>query len=731
MTTEPEGPGAWLEILVTDTAGRPVEGAAATLDGKDVPLGEVLATSAGSHTVTAEASGGGFAPDVRRIELEEGGARSVVLTLAPPGTRTIETSEGPWHVEPEPGVLLIAARGAEAASLVAALREAGIDAAESTEWTDHSGPRDHVVAEISLPGAGEEAEFVARSQEVAERLGLAATPLLPLRRGERRHAAIGTRIVAEMAAGAGPGEVLQLEAAAGLAVERTFGRDDAFVVLTGAGVPSFDLIERARELARSPLVLSAHPDLHAWVRTDAANDPLWAQLDHLSIIRCEEAWSAPGAPWGGSSAVVLGVIDPQGVHGGHEDLSGLLPDGLPKLADSVDAAVVPARRPFTFERGSHGTQVAGTATALAGNALGLAGVAPGCRLLGLRTPGVIGVIEMRDMLVWAAGLEVPPPFHKVGRPLAPVDVLCCAWGVSLPMFPFLDDAIRWVTTDGRGGRGTVLVCSAGDMGHERFAPLRTVAAHPSVIAVGASVSRRRGGVIRSVDPPPGQAPVQGGVEVNPAEDTRALYSPVGLELDVVAPSNPAFPPDADDPPVEGVWSATGVAPWYMREFGGTSHAAPVVAGIAALVLSAAPGLTAGEVAEVIRSTAVVIDPGAGGAGSWFDRGGRPFSRWYGFGRVDARAAVEAAVAGAVPGSPVPEPAVPQGGVVVTGVRGGRNGETCRLYTSPLLDEWIEYRRDDVLAEFGGGGGMPTQVVLTRRARLVSVRRRKAGVRRRG
>lgn len=86
---------------------------------------------------------------------------------------------------------------------------------------------------------------------------------------------------------------------------------------------------------------------------------------------------------------------------------------------------------------------------------------------------------------------------------------------------------------------------------------------------------------------------------------------------------------------------------YDETFGGTSFATPVVAGAAALVLSADPDLTRAEVVDLLRETAVEIDFGnIDPVGQWRDVDGdgiREFSRWYGHGRVDVRKAVNAAV----------------------------------------------------------------------------------------
>ena len=81
----------------------------------------------------------------------------------------------------------------------------------------------------------------------------------------------------------------------------------------------------------------------------------------------------------------------------------------------------------------------------------------------------------------------------------------------------------------------------------------------------------------------------------------------------------------------------------------------MAAGVGALVLSANPNLTWAEVRDILRETAVRIDTdNTDPFGIWRDAEGiaynapgyaRPhYSRWYGFGRIDAAAAVKMAIA---------------------------------------------------------------------------------------
>jgi subtilisin family serine protease len=85
---------------------------------------------------------------------------------------------------------------------------------------------------------------------------------------------------------------------------------------------------------------------------------------------------------------------------------------------------------------------------------------------------------------------------------------------------------------------------------------------------------------------------------------------------------------------------------YTDVFGGTSSATPLAAGIAALCLSVNPELSWVELRQILRTTAVQIDiANVNPTGQWIDVTGDgvvDFSQWYGWGRLDADAAVTAA-----------------------------------------------------------------------------------------
>lgn len=77
--------------------------------------------------------------------------------------------------------------------------------------------------------------------------------------------------------------------------------------------------------------------------------------------------------------------------------------------------------------------------------------------------------------------------------------------------------------------------------------------------------------------------------------------------------------------------------FYTAKFGGTSSACPGAAGVAALILSVRPKLTRDQVKDIIAATCEKIDA----AGGTYNAQG--WSPLYGYGRIDAEAAVKRAL----------------------------------------------------------------------------------------
>ncbi|WP_454746408.1 S8 family serine peptidase [Ciceribacter selenitireducens] len=401
-----------------------------------------------------------------------------------------------------------------------------------------------------------------------------------------------------------------------LIVKETRGSDGFIMAITP---DSPNPIKVAAGLQNNKIVEIAEPDLASLAAIKSVllpTDLLLGEHWHLkntgfhrnsdvgfekgADARVIEAWNAAGTY--GQPAVVVAVID-DGFDLGHPDLS-------------TPGKVV---QPWDFTRRSadphpgmgdwHGTACAGVAVAAVG-AGGVVGAAPGCTLMPVR---------------WGTSLsdaQVEAWFDYVTAKGA--WVVSCSWGAQNPYFPLstrIQRAVSKCAIQGRGGKGCVVVFAAGNSNHDINDPVNLTldgfAIHPDVITVAASTSM----------------------------DARSNYSNFGKEISICAPSSGAGGWGILTCDVTGVNSRTGAPLGYVNgdytyDFGGTSSACPLVAGIAALVLSVKPEMTSSEVKELLQGTARKI-----GKASDYTNG---HSTFYGYGCVNALDAVQQIVMSAQP-----------------------------------------------------------------------------------
>ncbi len=306
---------------------------------------------------------------------------------------------------------------------------------------------------------------------------------------------------------------------------------------------------------------------------------------HGADVGAPEAWRYTL----GSPSVTIAVLD-DGVQLDHPDLAPNI--ASPGRDFTVDPSADGGYPRATADR--HGTAVAGVAAARGDNALGVTGVCPRCTILPVRVYG-------------SSNIGTADAFRYAVEQGA--SIITNSWGYRRPASAGADDAVRdaieSAARDGRGGRGTFIVfgmtnrvvdnCAAG---HADISSL------DSVVAVGVS-------------------------------DHNDLIGGSGFGpcMDLVAPARP------QDSSTIGVTTTdrTGIDGYsvddYYSSFGGTSAAAPLVAGIAGLLLSLNPDLTRSELTQILEETADKIDP----ADAAYDASG--FSDRAGFGRVNAGRAV--------------------------------------------------------------------------------------------
>ena len=359
----------------------------------------------------------------------------------------------------------------------------------------------------------------------------------------------------------------------------------------------------------------AEPDrLHKTllVPNDALFAQQWSLSDTTGGIRAPAAWDrATGA------GIVVAVIDTG--YRPHVDLaSKLLPgfdfitdlkiaaDGNGRDTDAMDpgdavsagfcAAGSPARNSSW-----HGTHVAGIIAAAAGNGIGVAGVAYGAKLLPLRVLGRCGgyTSDIADAMAWAVGATVD------GVPLNPnpAQVLNLSLGGSGPCGQTTQNAINTARA-----KGAVVVVAAGN---DNGDAANSSPANCSGVIVVAATGKSGG---------------------------KASYSNTGASVTLAAPGGDS---GAGILSTLNTGSSVPGADSYAA-YMGTSMAAPVVAGVAALMLSVNRKLTPDQVASLLKASARAFPA--------------PCSKC-GAGIVDANAAVALALGAPAPApSPAPEPA---------------------------------------------------------------------------
>ena len=355
----------------------------------------------------------------------------------------------------------------------------------------------------------------------------------------------------------------------------------------------------------------------------SAQDPLLGQQWHLRDRDAEPAGADVLAAWTTTRGlgVVIGIVD-DGVQVSHPDLAPNLNLTLSTAFSFNGSAAVtfgpgtplqlipcnPALLGAILGDGCRGTAIGGIAAAR-DNTIGVSGVAPRATLAALRllTPSAPDFFAQpgADGLLAAALTFRNDAIH----------VKNFSWGARddgatlQALGPLAETALGTAAVAGRGGRGTVIVRAAGDGGPFDNCNFDGFANHRFVLAVGAV-----------------------GDDALPAP-----YSESCSALFVVAPSsggtrsitttdllgNPGYDPAAGD---------------YTDRFGGTAAAAPIASGVVALMLAARPDLTERDVKHILVRTAVQIQP----ADPTWTTGPFPHSEVFGFGLVDAAAAVAAA-----------------------------------------------------------------------------------------
>jgi len=339
-----------------------------------------------------------------------------------------------------------------------------------------------------------------------------------------------------------------------------------------------DVLPLANTLRENGLAKWAHPDFYA--KATRYEDPFYDQqfqlnntgqtldgYEGLEDIDCNapEAWTITK----GTSSTVVAVID-DGVED-HEDLNTT--NGTSRLLGGLTPATNGDGSPNAS--GAHGEACAGIIAASHNN-LGVRGVASEVSLLSVNifAGGETGA-QIAEGINWA----------RVNG----ADVMSNSWGFTSCELALdvLTNAIDNALTNGRDGKGSIVVFAAGNDGKGCIDYPANIS---GVISVGAITN----------------------------QGFRSSYSNYGTDLSLVAPSNGA----AGVRTIDRMGSRGYSSGNYTGTFGGTSAACPVVSGVAALVISANPALTETEIRSILLNTAT-------------DMGSIGRDNFYGTGRVNA------------------------------------------------------------------------------------------------
>jgi serine protease len=298
----------------------------------------------------------------------------------------------------------------------------------------------------------------------------------------------------------------------------------------------------------------------------------------IDVNACE-AWTITEG-----AGINVAVLD-TGIEKTHSDLSASIGN------DSFDTCFLPGSSPSVL-RSYHGTWVSGVVSATKNNNNYITGIAPQSKLIDISN-GFANNPQIAEQL--ANGINWA---WQIGN----AHIINNSWGDKGGLYynnlhsQILENAIQNAMNLGRNGLGTIVIFSSGNFTNIDYPAY----VFQEILNVGA----------------------------NDQYGVRSIYessynsSAYGAQLDVVAPGTDIYTTaNGDD----------------IVQINGTSFSAPMVAGIAALILSVNPCLSNKQVRDIIEKTCQKV-----GNYNYTNTSGRPNGTWnneMGYGLVDAHAAV--------------------------------------------------------------------------------------------
>ncbi len=354
--------------------------------------------------------------------------------------------------------------------------------------------------------------------------------------------------------------------------------------------PAFSALTLPETIRSDPSVISAEPMLaRKHQKKSVPNDPLFADQWHLlntgqnggtagMDINVTNVWET----YQGSN-ILIGIVD-DGLDLEHEDLIENLNTTIDWDFNYNDAI------PQADSGDDHGTPCAGVAAGRGNNSLGISGAAPQATLVGMRLIAE-STVDSEEAAAFAHSNSL-------------IHIKSNSWGPS-------DDgetlegpgtlaaaALKTAAETGRDGKGTLFFWAGGNGGLDDRDNVNYDGYANSIytLAIGA------------VD----------------LDGIQSWYSEPGACLVVSAPSSGGS--------VRITTTSTSGSD-YADDFGGTSSATPLAAGVGALMLEANPNLGWRDVQEILMASARNVD--ATDSDWATNAAGFHFNHKYGAGMVDA------------------------------------------------------------------------------------------------
>ncbi len=359
-------------------------------------------------------------------------------------------------------------------------------------------------------------------------------------------------------------------------------------------------VEMANLFHQSGNFITAEPDLiinNCLLTNDTEFPDQWGlhQTSGLDI-----GYNEASQITSGNSDIIVAIID-YGVQFEHEDLNHH------SFNISHNTSTGSPIDPLSIIE-NHGTYCAGIIGATTNNNLGIAGIAPSCPIMSIAVDfdNNVGIVQKIAYAInYASDNDA--------------SVINLAWERNNIESIMIDDAINNALTEGRSGKGCVIVAGSGNSGD-------TLVTYPS----------RLDGVI-SV----------GGID---NEGKRNIDSNYGSKLSIVAPGSHILTTETLRPTgcIAPYGSPTyNFYPIYFHHYvpiSGTSASCPHVTAVAALMLSVNPNLTTFEVKKIIEQTAKKIRTDLYTYQQDSNFSNETFNFEVGYGLIDAHSAITEAIA---------------------------------------------------------------------------------------